>query len=52
MVKKEGRSVSEMMQEIFYMPTEEETVTHQRNFPRYGSCFMSGLQIRHCKRCV
>ena len=32
MVKKEGRSVSEMMQEIFYMPTDEETVTHQRNF--------------------
>ena len=27
MVKKEGRSVSEMMQEIFYMPTDEETVT-------------------------
>jgi len=27
MVKKEGRSVSEMMQEIFYMPTDEETMT-------------------------
>ena len=27
MVKKEGRSVSEIMQEIFYMPTDEETVT-------------------------
>ena len=27
MVKKEGRSVSERMQEISYMPTDEETVT-------------------------
>ena len=27
MVKKEGRSVSEMMQEISYIPTDEETVT-------------------------